>query len=314
MTTDAEEKRMRVFTPKTFEGICSIAILQEIFKGSGLHIDVQHEAYIDFRDINLFSGYSTNIVLGLPFKGYTLPEEFYFHHDVPFQDFIHAATFGAEIEGKFITSIVDTERDPIVGVCEYIYNNPRLSQYAQKTDKARVMIEAVDAYRRYEWEGNNVTRLLLALYLSSYRELPKILKDRTLNQTVKDFAPFVQGQLVKMKDHIDKKLLQAEQSIAEFNGQQCSVITLYSEEYINELAHALLKKAPTSMPVIVAVGRMTKGNDMMSIRTRDIHAGMVAEAINGGNGKEAVGNVFTDAKYGSLMNAWILQKLSNNIQ
>lgn len=314
MATDAEEMRMRVFTPTTFEGICSIAILQEIFRGSGLHIDVQHEAYIDFRDVNLFSGYSTNVVLGLPYKGYALPDQFYIDHDVPFQDFIHAATYGEEIQGKFITSIVDTEADPIVGVCKYIASNPRLSKHAQITGKAQAMIEAIDSYRRFEWQDNNVTRLLLALYLASYKELPKLLKDRTLNETVKEFAPIVKGQLTKMHDHIEKKILQAEHSVVEFRGQQCSVITLYSEEYINELAHALLQRESSSMPVIVAVGRMTKGNDMVSIRTRDVHAGLVSQAINDGNGKEAVGNVFTDAKYNEILNMWILRKLSNNIQ
>ena len=311
MSTETDKKRVRVFVPMTFEGVTSVAILEEITHPN-IELEIRYTSYLDFREYDQFKEVDMVIVLGHVYKGYALPDDFYVEVDNPFTDFIHAATYGEQIQGNHIVSIVNPDSDPIKEICAFLHFNPDSSIISNNitfTDKAWHLIEAVNAYRTWSWEGNNTTRMLLALYYASYKWLPKLMRGLSLEETVRKHAPIIKGQLEKMDDYITRKREMSKHYTIDIDGQPCLVRIVFSDEYINELANDLLQ-VNTPYPVVVCVGRTTKSSDLFSIRTRHIDAGRVAYLINEGNGKENVASVFTGVGYAELMGNGIISKLS----
>jgi hypothetical protein len=311
-----EKKRVRVFVPQTFEGVTSVAILEELIKDTeNVELDIRYVSYLDFRDYQLFKDVEVVITLGLPYKGYALPDDFHLEVDNPFTDFIHAATYGERIEGDHILSFVNPDADPIKEIANFLYLHPDssiLTKHLEFTDKAWYLIEAVNSYRTWTWENNNTTRMLLALYYASYKWLPKLIRGLELPDMVKQYAPIIKGQLEKMNDYIARKRDMTKSYHVDIDGQVCLVKVVFSDEYINELANDLLNSEQTSTPVVVCVGRTTKSSDMFSIRTRVVNAGRIAYLINEGSGKETVASVFTGVGYAELMGNGIIAKLSQS--
>lgn len=308
----ADDVTVRVFTTQSFEGVTSVAILEEIMP-EYVNLDIRFVKTLDFRRIEEYRGAEVTIVLGLGYMGYNLPEEFYTEVDVPFQDFIHCATYGKPINGNYVISTVDEDKDPIKVVCNYLKLHPEASILGNGlnfTDKAEQMIEAVNAYRTWTWERNGTTKMLLSLYQAFYKYLPRMIKGKALNDIVKEYAPIIKGQLDKMQDIIADKTAKTKTYDVKVAGVDCKLKVVFAEEYINELANSLLTSESTTAPVIVCVGRTTKGGDMFSIRTRNIHAGRIAHIINEGNGKENVASVFTGVGYAQLMGNSIVTALS----
>lgn len=293
--------KVKLFVPATFEGVTSAAIIE-----SAIHDDIELETiytrHLDFREYDRFQDADMIITLGLPYMGYNLPEEFY-RLDVPFIDFIHICTYGDTIKGEYISSIVNEDQDPIVELTNYLKTNPEssiLGKHSTLTEHCDMMVAAVNDYRTWNWENNGVTRALLALYHASYKYMPRLVKGRDLKSIIKEYAPIIKAQLEKMKDYIDRKKQTVKTCDVEVDGVTCLLKVAFAEEYINEMANELLQEQ-TDKPVIVCVGRTTKGNDMFSIRTRNVHAGKVAALINEGKGKDVVGTVFSTTSYTKLM-------------
>lgn len=309
-----DKPRVRAFVPETFEGVTSAAILQEILDPQ-LQLDIQYTRHLDFRDYHLFKDAEVILVLGFAYKGYALPDGFYTETDVPFMDFIHSSTYGERIEGKHILSTVNEDMDPIKDVCRFIELHPEstmLSKYVTFSDKARLMIDAVNAYRTWTWSSNSVTRVLHALYHASRKWLPNLIKGKSLQDVVKEYAPVIQGQMEKMNDYIVRKRETTKAYNIEFDGVPCVLKVVFADEYINELANDLLNMEPDSVPVIVCIGRSTKSNDMFSIRTKGVHAGNIAYLINEGSGKETVANVFSGVGYSELVGNSIVKQLNQS--
>jgi hypothetical protein len=313
MSTTETRKKVKVFVPQTFEGVTSVAILQEITH-SNIELDIRYTTYLDFRDYENFTDADMIITLGLPYNGYNLPEAFYGHADVPFMDFLHFASYGEEIEGRHIVSLVNPDVDPIKELTKYISHTGTclLSEHITFTEKAWYLVEAVNAYRTWTWEGNDTAKMLLALYNASYKWLPNLMKGLSLPEMIKAHAPVIKGQIEKMNDFILKKRQTAKTFTTVIDDQTCTVKVVFSEEYINELANDLLHSEQTANPVIVCVGRSTKGSDMFSIRTKGINAARVAYLINEGKGKENVATVFTNVNYAELMGNGIIAALSQH--
>lgn len=307
-----QQLRLRVFTPPSFEGVTSIAILEEMLHDD-IDLEVIYTSNLDFRDYQKFSDADIIIALGCAYKGYTLPDDFFLTVDVPFMDFIHIATLGEQIKGDYIVSIVNTEIDPIKEFYQLLSSNYGiLSKHVTLNDKAKYMVEAVNAYRTWTWEENDTTRVLLALYNASYKRLPKLLRGLSLVDAVKQYAPVIKGQLEKMNDYIEKKRDMVKTKQVTIDNEVCLLKVVYAEQYINELANDLLNREQTPKPVIVCVGRTTKSSDIFSIRTKGINAGRVAYMINEGNGKESVATVFSGVSYAELMGNGIVSQLSLN--
>ena len=318
MGTEKEKKRVRVFVPTTFEGVTSVAILEELTKDSdSVELDIHYTGHLDFREYQQFTDVDIVLVIGLPYKGYALPTDFYLGVDVPFMDFIHASTYGEQIEGENIVSMVDAEQDPIKQIADFLYKLPDsslLAKHVEFTEKAWYLIQAVNAYRTWTWENNNITRMLLALYQASHKWMPRLMRGRTLEEIIKQNAPVIQGQMEKMKDYIETKQAMTKRYTVVVDGQSCLLKVVFADQYINELANKLLTEEQTALPVIVCVGRPTKSSDMFSIRTTVVNAGKIAYMINEGGGKEAVASVFTDVSYAELMGNSIVTKLAQGEQ
>jgi hypothetical protein len=188
--------------------------------------------------------------------------------------------------------------------------SPILSKHVTITDKARQMAEAVNAYRTWTWETNGTTRLLLALFHASYKRLPKLIRGFSMPDMVKEFAPVIKGQFEKMNDYIERKRDMVKTMAVSIDGEPCVLKVVYAEEYINELANDILTRTQTAKPLIVCVGRTTKGSDILSIRTRGVQAGRIAYFINEGGGKEQVASVFTGMAYAELIGNAIVSQLS----
>lgn len=312
---DTEDSfRVRVFVPPSFEGVTSVAVLEEIIDDA-VDVEVKYVGNLDFREYEQFKGVDVNIVLGLAYRGYALPQEFYMNTDAPFMDFIHSATFGERIEGEHIISTVVDDADPIKDLLSLLEWSPEstiLSKYTTVTDKARYMAEAVNAYRTWTWESNSTTRVLLALYHSSYKRLPRMVRGLELTDIVKEHAPLIKGQMEKMNDYIQRKSEMTKTYTVPIEGEPCLLKVVYADEYINELANHLLTQEPTPMPVIVCVGRSTRSNDIFSIRTNKIEASKVAWLINEGGGKDSVATVFSGISYAELMGNAIVKQLTEN--
>lgn len=304
--------RVRVFAPPTFEGVASVTILEEIIHDNVL-LEVIYTGNLDFREYEKFKDTEVIIVLGLAYRGYNLSDDFYITTDVPFMDFIHIATFGEQIEGQHILSLVDVDKDPIKVLYNIFETTPEstiLSKHITLTDKAKYIVEAINAYRTWTWETNELTRMLLSIYYASYKRMPKLLRGLSLQDMVKQYAPIIKGQLEKMNDYIERKRGMVKTYNVEINGENCILKVVYAEEYINELANDLLLREITAQPVIICVGRTTKSSDIFSIRTKGINAGVIAYMINEGGGKEQVATVFAGVKYAELIGNSIVQQLS----
>jgi len=309
-----KKKILRVFTTTSFEGVTSIAILEELLKNTDeIQLDVRYVKNLDFRDYADFADADIVLALGTPYRGYNLPTEFFLNLDVPFMDFLHFSTWGEELGGEHITSQVNENEDPIKQLAMFISRFPEsslLAKYIEFTEKAWYLIEAVNAYRTWSWENNSITRMLLALYHASYKWLPLLMRGLSIEETIRKHAPIIQGQMEKMKDYIDRKKETVKSFNVEVDGQQCKLFVAYADEYINELANDILTTEQTAMPTIVCVGRSTKSSDLFSIRTTKVEAGKVAWLINEGSGKDSVANVFTGVSYAQLMGTGIAQKLA----
>lgn len=309
-----KERVVRVFTPPTFEGVSSVAILEELLANTeSLELDIQYVRHLDFRDYQLFSEANVVLVLGLPYNGYTLSDSFYMAVDNPFTEFIHLSTYGEQLQGEYLVSYVDENADPVwqlSNLLQYGAGKSILGTYVSFTDKANYMIQAVNAYRTWTWENNNTTRMLLALYQGSFKWLPHMMRGLSLQEVIGKYAPVIKGQMQKMSDYIERKKEIAKTYEVNVQGQHCLLKMVFAEEYINELANELLNIEQTDKPVIVCVGRTTKSNDMFSIRTKGIHAGQIAQWINEGDGKENVARVFTGISYAELMATGVIQQLS----
>lgn len=307
-----DDVTVRVFTTQSFEGVTSVAILEEIVP-ENVKLDIHFVKNFDFRKVSEYKGAEVTMVLGHGYHGGNLPEEFYTEVDVPFQDFIHCATYGVPINGSYLISTVNEDTDPIKVICNYLKLHPEssiLGNGLNFTEKAEQMIEAVNAYRTWTWERNGTTKMLLSLYQAFYKYLPRMIKGKSLSDIVKEYAPIIKGQLEKMNDVIAEKTAKVKTYNVTVAGVDCILKVVFAEEYINELANSLLTSEGTTAPVIVCVGRTTRGGDIFSIRTRNIHAGRIAHIINEGNGKENVGSVFTGVGYAQLMGNSIVTALS----
>lgn len=304
--------RIRVFVPPTFEGVTSVAILEEIIHDD-TDLEVIYTNNLDYREYQKFRDAEVIIALGLPYRGYILPNDFYLTVDVPFMDFIHISTYGEQIQGDHPISLVSPDLDPIKELYTLLQNSPDstiLAKHTTLTDKAKYLVEAVNSYRTWTWETNDTTRVLLALYYASYKRMTKLLRGISLPDVVRQYAPIIKGQMEKMSDYIERKRAMVKTSNVVIDGEACILKVVYAEEYINELANDLLNREVTSMPVIVCVGRTTKSSDIFSIRTKVAHAGKVAYLINEGNGKDTVANVFAGISYAELMSNSIQNKLN----
>lgn len=304
--------RIRVFTPPSFEGVTSVAILEEVINDD-IPLEVIYTTNLDFREYDKFRDTDIIIVLGLAYKGYNLPDDFYLTVDVPFMDFIHISTYGEQISGDHVISIVTADTDPVKELYQIFQNSPDstiLSKHLTLTDKARYLVEAVNSYRTWTWENNDTTRVMLAMYNASYKRFPKLIRGLSLPEVIKKYAPVIKGQLEKMNDYIERKRAMVKTIPVILDGETCFLKVVYAEEYINELANDLLNREQSPMPVIVCVGRTTKSSDMFSIRTRVVNAAKVAYLINEGNGKETVASVFAGISYAELMGNAIVSKLS----
>lgn len=312
-----EKQTIKVFTTSSFESVTSIAILEELFDDT-IDVEVEYTKNLDFRDVKRFKDYKTVIVLGVGYNGYNLPEAFYTEVDNPFTDFIHVASWGEQIKGEHVISIVNESFDPIVLLYNILIDHPQLSminQHTKTTDKAKHMIKAVNDYRTWKWYENKVTNYLLALYHGTGKYMPNLLKDRTLNEVVKENQYIISGQMMDMADYIKTKVEQARVSDITVKGINCKLKVIFAERYINELANRLLEVGYNDVPTIVCVGRPTKGSDMFSVRTKGVDARDFVELIDGQRkGKENVGTFFSGASYSELMlNSTVMQVNKNNI-
>ncbi|AYJ76001.1 hypothetical protein BSP14_126 [Bacillus phage BSP14] len=308
---------LRVFVPMTFEGVTSVAILEEI-TSPDIHMDIRYTRSLDFREYEQFNGADITLILGIAYQGYALPETFFTSVDAPFVDFIHCSTFGEQIKGTHITSVVNPDLDPIKEISQFLHVHPEssmLSRHVTFTDKAWQMVEAVNAYRTWTWENNNTTKMLLALYQASFKWLPNLLRGESLEEAVKKYAPVVKGQLQRMSDYIARKRETSKTYNITFEGQPCVLKVVFADEYINELANDLLNQESATTPVIVCVGRATKSKDIFSVRTRVVNAAKVAYLINEGKGKESVATFFSGVSYAELMgNSIVSQLLSQSVE
>lgn len=308
---------LRVFVPMTFEGVTSVAILEEI-TSPDIHMDIRYTRSLDFREYEQFNGADITLILGIAYQGYALPEAFFTSVDAPFVDFIHCSTFGEQIKGTHITSVVNPDLDPIKEISQFLHVHPEssmLSRHVTFTDKAWQMVEAVNAYRTWTWENNNTTKMLLALYQASFKWLPNLLRGESLEEAVKKYAPVVKGQLQRMSDYIARKRETSKTYNITFEGQPCVLKVVFADEYINELANDLLNQESATTPVIVCVGRATKSKDIFSVRTRVVNAAKVAYLINEGKGKESVATFFSGVSYAELMgNSIVSQLLSQSVE
>jgi regulator of extracellular matrix RemA (YlzA/DUF370 family) len=303
--------KIRVFVPPTFEGVTTVAILEELFNERA-SLEVRYVKYVDFQEWNQFLDCEHVIVLGLPYKNQILPDEFFHNNDVAFMDFIHISTYGEQIAGTNIVSIVNPDCDPIKELILLLQEKSEsfiISRYTTITDKASFLSDAVNAYRTWTWENNDVTRMLLALYHAGYTWYPRLIKGLSLQDIVKQYAPLIKGQMEKMEEYISTKRNHVRTTTLTIGQDQCLLKVVFAEEYINELANDLLTREINNMPVIVCVGRTTKSSDMFSIRTRNINAGMVAHLINKGSGKDSVASVFSGIGYSEVMLNAIITKL-----
>ncbi|ALA13182.1 exopolyphosphatase [Bacillus phage TsarBomba] len=306
-----EPLTLRLFVPPTFEGVTSVAVIQEVLR-SNIILDIVYTNTLDFREYQRFQGAEMILVLGLAYRGYNLPQEFYTEVDAPFMDFVHISTYDKPIPGNHIISIVDEELDPIKVLFNLLHTSPDttvLSKYITFTDTSEWLVNAINSYRTWTWEGNDTTRILIALYHASYKRLPRLMKGLSLQEVLKAHAPIIKGQMERMEDYIEKKAATVKEQVVTVDGQQCLLKVVFAEEYINELANELLNQRPAGVPTIVCVGRSTKGNDIFSIRTVGVHAGRVAQLINEGGGKESVATVFSGVGYAELMRNAIATKL-----
>lgn len=302
--------RLRLFVPPTFEGVTSVAILEEVIHDN-IDLEVVYTNNLDFRDYEQFRDTDIIICLGCAYRGYTLPDNFFLIVDVPFMDFIHIATFGEQMTGEHLTSIVNVDMDPIKELYYILQTDSTiLSKHVTLTDKSKYLAEAVNAYRTWTWEGNDTTRVLLALYNASYKRLPRLIRGLTLQEIVRQYALTIKGQLEKMNDYIERKRAMVKTRTVTVDGESCLLKVVYAEEYINELANDLLNRDQSPQPLIVCVGRTTKSSDIFSIRTRGVQAGRVAALINEGSGKEFVASVFAGISYAELMGNAIVSKLN----
>lgn len=313
ITTETQNNtpNIKVFVPPSFEGVMSAAILEEVIN-KDITLDIQYTGNLDFREYSQFGDAYITIALGLPYRGYALPEDFYMYTDVPFSDFIHISTYGEKIEGNHINSVVEPDQDPIKVLMDTIQNQPEtylLSKHVNITDKARYLVEAVNSYRTWTWENNDTTRVMLALYHASYKRLPNLVRGLQLQDVVKSYAPLIKGQMEKMEDYIVRKIETAKEYNINIDGENGLLKIVYADQYINELANRMLSQ-PTPLPVVVCVGRSTKGNDIFSIRTDKVDAGRVAYLINEGSGKDSVATVFSGVGYAELMGNAIVTKLN----
>lgn len=306
-----EPLHLRLFVPPTFEGVTSVAVIQEVLRDD-IILDVVYTNTLDFREYTRFKDAQMILVLGLAYRGYNLPQEFYTEVDAPFMDFVHISTYDKPIPGNHIISIVDEELDPIKVLFNLLHTSPDttvLSKYITFTDTSEWLVNAINSYRTWTWEGNDTTRILIALYHASYKRLPRLMKGLSLQEVLKAHAPIIKGQMERMEDYIERKAATVKEQVVTVDGQQCLLKVVFAEEYINELANELLNQRPAGVPTIVCVGRSTKGNDIFSIRTAGVHAGRVAQLINEGGGKESVATVFSGVGYAELMRNAIATKL-----
>ena len=309
-----EEAVIKVFTPPSFEGVTSIAILEELLQDSAAKLDVHYVSHLDFSNYQQFSDANVILVLGIPYKGYTLPEEFSIAVGNPFTHFIHLSTYGEHILEEGVTSVVNENVDPILQLSYLLKDDGFkgiIGTHVSFTDKAEIMIQAVNAYRTWTWENNNVTRMLLALYQGSFKWLPHAVRGKSLQEIIEAYAPVIQGQMQKQKDYIKKKVEMTKTYDVNVPDLHCKLKVVLAEEYINELANELLNQEKDT-PVIVCVARTTKSNDLFSIRTKGVHAGQVAGWINNGGGKEQVASVFTGVSYAELMGQGLIRTLAEH--
>lgn len=303
---------VRLIVPPSFEGVSSVAVLQEILH-DGVQLEIEYTSHLDFREFEKPNKDEITVILGLAYQGYILADNFYMQADVPFSDFIHFGTYGVPLEGEYIISSVSEESDPIKELLQFLETSPDsslLSKHVTVTDKAKYIAEAVNAYRTWTWEANDTTRMLLAMYYASYKRLPHLLKGKSLQEAVRSYAAVIKGQLEKMNDYIERKRGTTKTYNLEMDGQPVILNVVYAEEYINELANDILNRNQSTTPVIVCVGRTTRSNDLLSIRTRSINAAKVAHLINGGNGKENVASVFSGMSYAELMGRALVSQLN----
>lgn len=304
--------KIRLTVPPSFEGVASVVVFDAMVK-ENVELIVNYQRNLDFREYGQFAGVAINVVLGIPYRGHILPEEFYEEITIPFVEFIHFSTYGEEIEHDKLISHVEEGKDPILNLYEtlvYQSDSTILGNHVELSDKVENLVYAINAYRTWTWEGNNTVRVLLALYNAGYRRMPELVRGLTLAEMVRKNAPIIKGQMEKMDNIIARAVETAYSGTVSYEGQDVTLKVAFSTEYVNEIANALLNSGGGG-PMIVCVGRPTKGNDLMSVRTRHINAQQVAYRINEGGGKEEVASVFFGASYSNIIGESIKTKLES---
>lgn len=314
MAKDKIDKvKIRLTVPPSFEGVSSVVVFDAMIK-ENVELIVNYQRSLDFREFGQFAGVDINVVLGSPYRGYELPKEFYEEVSIPFVEFIHFSTFGIDIEHAKIISHVEEGKDPILNLYERLVYRPDstiLSNHVELSDKVENLVYAINAYRTWTWEGNNIVRVLLALYNASYKRMPELVRGMTLANMVRNNAPVIRGQMEKMDNIIERAIETSYTETISYEGRNVTLRVAFSTEYVNEIANALLGDRDTE-PIIVCVGRPTKGNDLMSIRTRNINAEQIAYQINEGGGKEEIASAFFGASYSVIMGESIKTKLESS--
>lgn len=307
------DKDIRLIVPPSFEGVASVVTFESMLSEEMIgKLQVEYVSYIDYREYKNFSVDSIIVILGPGYKGYALPEEFYATVDIPFMDFIHFSTYGQNIPGNHLISVVDANKEPIVQLVDMLKYSPEssiLSKYVNIDSFTEGVAKAVQDYRFWQWENNTITKVMLALYNASFKHLPSIFRNNSLEDVMKLYTPIIRGQWNKEKEHLEKKLKETKAYNVEIQGTNCVLAVVFSDQYINETANYILDNIETRNPIAVCVGRNTKGGDVFSVRTKGIPANLVAHLVNEGQGNENAASFFSDVNYNELMGNAIKTKI-----
>lgn len=224
-------------------------------------------------------------------------------YDTPMTEVYHFASWGDVIEDSTgsIHSFVDEELSPV----KLLYKNFGKVSNPLKTIKQQDMflfelVQAIDDYHTYTFrEKGNDNSIKLKLLGDFYRRntgsniYKNLLGNRnpSVGAILTDFWEQVAEEESKMHDYLREKLAITKV----FTVGDTVVVMLYAENYINEIANEVIEayKASGYSKVVVMVGKQTRGDDMFSIRVSEgLDAGVIAQKINNGKGKERAATVF----------------------
>jgi hypothetical protein len=318
------DKRILLYTTRSFESTLAAAALDKMIDKENATLDVEYINYLDFTHMDKFPDtHDIYVVLGLGYKGYALSEEFYRKVNTPFTELIHFSTWGKAIEADFIFSYVLEDQDPILAFIEWIteYGSKTLlfdllTSNSEEWGTAKKLASIAQAYRSWTHKDSKATNYLLAMYNTYFTHLPEQFKGRTLKEALSANKQVIQAQMARQEEYLVQKAEQAEFYELDLAEQPVLMYVIFAESHINELANFLLQLGRRRDPekaIVVLVGVPTKGSDRVSVRTHNISASQVAEAINPktGAGKENVASAFLDVKYAELIGNTLHQYLTS---